>query len=193
MFHAAEGGAGSELGAPAQCCHAKWSGWISLRPSALMGSPQPGCCEMFKCVLPSSQQRALHQDVPCITHTRPLLFFPPPAPFPHLLSFCSLARLNICFPNVQWEKGTMGFFFLVAGWFFLFVFFTLPVGKGWGKSKQACSNSAASSISPSGSLPGDAGGICELPLDYSRCPWNCWVRRKGAVQEEVNDEQITKP
>lgn len=119
--------------------------------------------------------------------------FPPPTPLPHLLSSCNLASLKIYFPHVQWEKGTMGFFFLVARWFFLFVFFTLPMGTGWGKSMQACSNSAASSISPSGSLPGDAGGIRGLPLDYSGCPWNCWVRRKGEVQEEVNDEQTTKP
>lgn len=122
-----------------------------------------------------------------------LLPFPSPTPLPHLLSSCNLASLKIYFPHVQWEKGTMGFFFLVARWFFLFVFFTLPMGTGWGKSMQACSNSAASSISPSGSLPGDAGGIRGLPLDYSGCPWNCWVRRKGEVQEEVNDEQTTKP
>lgn len=45
---------------------------------------------------------------------------------------------------------------------FIFIFFqTVPVGTGWGKSVQACSNTAPSSISHSGSVPGDC--------------WNTWA------------------
>lgn len=42
-------------------------------------------------------------------------------------------------------------------------------------------------ISPSGSLPGDTDEILWLPIDCAECPWNCGVRRKGAVQKRAND------
>lgn len=88
-----------------------------------------------------------------------------------------------------WEKGAIAGFFWWWWGIILFVCFPKPVGKA---SPCKCAASLLwAPISPSGTLPGDTDEILGLPLDCTKCPWNCQVRRKGAVQE-VTDSKTLK-
>lgn len=88
------------------------------------------------------------------------------------------------------EPRMKGFFWWWWGIFFLYVF-----QSQWAQGEASPCKCAATllrdPISPSGTLPGDTDEILGLPLDCTKRPWNCQVRRKGAVAG--GDKQTAKP
>lgn len=78
------------------------------------------------------------------------------------------------------------------GWFY-FLFFS---NCHWAQDEASpCKHAAILLQAPSATVAQSLGTaeILGLPLDYLKCPWNYWVRRKGGGQEVAKQQTDNKP
>lgn len=116
----------------------------------------------------------------------------PPTPYSSTSSLPAFRKDSLfIFPTCSGRREPLQDFF--GGGEVLFCLYVFQ--SQWAEGKASPCKCAASllwaPISPSGTLPGDTDEILGLPLDCTKCPWNCQVRRKGAVQE-VTDSKTLK-